>query len=331
LKGAGIPSPIHGESSAESTIEVMLFPLASSSAEDRKSRVEPAPLKAPRILRFWHLASFDAPTAAVVWALSFAWAAQVQLPHWAPVLIALVTWAVYVADRLLDARAALRSGEDSALRERHFFHWRHRRILTPLAGVAAVGAAALVLLQMPVGARERNSVLAAAALVYFSGVHGADWLPRWARRIGSKELAVGVLFTAGCALPALSRVHGRAPFATIGSMAPLLLLAGFFAALAWLNCKAIDCWESGSVRRIEFAGAALAAIGLALAAGLSLEQPQSLYSHALYPHAGAMSVAGAVSACLIALLHQWRDRLSPLALRGAADLALLTPLVCLAR
>jgi hypothetical protein len=44
-----------------------------------------------------------------------------------------------------------------------------------------------------------------------------------------------------------------------------------------------------------------------------------------------MSVAGAVSACLIALLHQWRDRLSPLALRGAADLALLTPLVCLAR
>jgi hypothetical protein len=299
----------------------MLLPLASPSAENQRRRVETATLHAPAILRFWHLASFDAPTVAVVWALSFAWAAQVQLPHWVPVLIALVTWAVYVADRLLDARAAMRSGEDKNLRERHFFHWRYRRILAPLAATAAVAAAVLVALQMPVAARERNSVLAAAALVYFSGVHGADWLPEWVRRIGSKELAVGVLFTAGCALPALSRVHGGASLATIGSMAPLWMLAGFFAALAWLNCSAIDCWESSSARRIELVGFALAGIGLALAAGLCLH----------HSRIAALAVAGAASACVIALLHRWRGRLSPLALRSAADLALLTPLLCLAR
>lgn len=297
----------------------MLLPLASpSTTEDRRGRVEIARLPAPAILRFWHLASFDAPTVAVVWALSFAWAAQIQLPLWTPVLIALVTWAVYVGDRLLDARTALRSREDDALRERHFFHWRHRRILAPLAAVATVGAAALITLQMPLAARERDSVLAAAAFVYFSGVHGADWLPGWARRIGSKELVVGVLFTAGCALPALSRVHGGASFASI---APLLMLAGFFAALAWLNCSAIDCWESGSTRRTEFVGCALAVVGLLLAAALSLH----------HPRVSTLSLAGAASACFIALLHRWRDHLSPLALRSAADLALLTPLLCLAR
>jgi len=55
---------------------------------------------APVPLRLWHLASLDAPTVAVVWTLGFAWAASVRLPPWIPVLLALATWAVYVADRL---------------------------------------------------------------------------------------------------------------------------------------------------------------------------------------------------------------------------------------
>jgi hypothetical protein len=46
----------------------------------------------------------------VAWSLNFAWAAGVNLPKWVPVLLALGTWAVYVGDRLLDARAAFRSG-----------------------------------------------------------------------------------------------------------------------------------------------------------------------------------------------------------------------------
>lgn len=61
-------------------------------------------LDAPLLLRYWHLSSLDAPTVAVVWSLGFAWAAGVRLPVWIPILLALVAWAVYIGDRLLDAR-----------------------------------------------------------------------------------------------------------------------------------------------------------------------------------------------------------------------------------
>ncbi|MEI4861391.1 hypothetical protein Q8G41_27770, partial [Klebsiella pneumoniae] len=53
-------------------------------------------LQIPRILTLWHLASLDAPTVAVVWALSFAWAAGVHLTPWTPLLLASGTWSVYV-------------------------------------------------------------------------------------------------------------------------------------------------------------------------------------------------------------------------------------------
>jgi hypothetical protein len=294
----------------------MLLPLASSSKEDQRTRVAPALLDAPPILRLWHLASFDAPSVAVVWALSFAWAAGVRLPGWAPILIAVVTWSVYVADRLLDARSALRAGDDGGLHDRHFFHWRHRRILAPLSAAAACLAAILILLQMPLAARERNSVLAAAALVYFSGVHGVEWLPRWIRRIGSKELAVGVLFTAGCAMPTVSRMHQTPMF-----LARFLVVLGLYAALAWLNCTAIDCWESGRLGAVQLVGWALGVIGVLLAASLWAGEPR----------VALLALSGAASASLIALLDRWRDRLSPLALRCGVDLVLLTPLVCLAR
>lgn len=75
-----------------------------ASGRDRTSRIFDA--WAP--VKLWHLSSLDAPTVAVVWSLGFGWAAGVRLPFWVPVLIALGTWAVYIGDRLLDARSALR-------------------------------------------------------------------------------------------------------------------------------------------------------------------------------------------------------------------------------
>jgi hypothetical protein len=96
---------------------------------------------APGPLAWWHLASLDAPTVAVAWSLGFAWAAGVALPAWVPALLALTAWAVYIGDRLLDARAAIRSGETHRLRERHFFHHRHRRVFGVLAVAASCAAA----------------------------------------------------------------------------------------------------------------------------------------------------------------------------------------------
>ena len=278
------------------------------------------PWDAPAPLRLWHLASLDAPTVAVAWALGFAWAADVLLPVWIPVLLALTAWAAYIADRLLDAHFSLRVGEAHRLRLRHHFHWRHRRILIPLAFAATIGAAWIVLTLMPAAARERNSVLAAAALAYFTRVHSRSrpvFQPSTLSPLGFplKELLVGLLFTTACVLPAWSRSHAAlAPW-------PLFATAAFFVLLAWLNCHAIEQWESAPAfagrPRVFQLGTLLALLGFSLAAIL----------FPILPRPAVLVAAGAASAFLLALLGRNRNRLTPLALRAAADLVLLTPVL----
>lgn len=266
-------------------------------------------IDAPAPLRLWHLASFDAPTVAVVWSLAFAWVAHVRLPVWVPVLLSLAVWTVYVGDRLLDARAGLRAASLHRLRERHLFHWSHRRVLLPLA-VAAASAAWVIFVMIPAGVRERDSLLAAASLVYFTGVHSG----RKRSVLLSKEFLVGILFTAGCALPAWSRT--ALPYAWFW---PLLIPVVYFALLAWLNCYAIERWEtdadSTSRRSVWLLGLFVAIAGAVTSAALLVSQSRS----------AALLVCGAVAAFLLALLDRFRNRLSPVALRTAADLVLLTP------
>lgn len=281
----------------------------------------PRNFDAPAALLYWHLTSLDAPTVAVVWSLAFAWAAGVVLPLWMPILLALAAWVVYVADRLLDVRTALRSGNFNNLRERHRFHHRHRRVLAPLAIAAGVTAACIVFTLMPAPARERNSLLAAAALAYFTRVHTSYRLPAF--RLSSrlpfpkKELLAGLLFTAACILPAMSRAA-----AADAKLVPLSAAAAYFAILAWLNCHAIDRWENFQpVRRIPIFRQAgfLALAGLMIAAAVAQVQPR----------AAVLMLCASASSLLLGLLDRIRARLTPLALRAAADLVLLMPLVLL--
>jgi hypothetical protein len=277
----------------------------------------------PVTLRLWHLASVDAPTVAVVWMLSFAWAAEVRVDPWVPLLLALAAWALYVGDRLMDARAGLKTGDTAKLRQRHCFHWRHRGILAPLAVAAAYGAACIVFVLMPAAARERNTVLAAAAAVYFTRVHSggksSSFLPQEQARFPWKELLVAVLFTSACALPVLSRLS------TVAARGPLMVSAGFFALLAWLNCYAIEYWENatgeesagwfdGLTRPFALA-CALSLAGLILAA--EVRQIESRVAELI--------VAGASSALLLGLLDRLRSRMTGLALRTVADVVLLSP------
>jgi hypothetical protein len=60
---------------------------------------------------------------------------------------------------------------------------------------------------MPPAIRERNSVLAIAALAYFSGVHLPRARSKTLALLPSKELIVGTLFTAGCAVPVFARMQ----------------------------------------------------------------------------------------------------------------------------
>lgn len=272
-------------------------------------------IDAPNPLGLWHLASLDAPSVAVVWTLAFAWAAGIQLPAWVFLLLALATWAVYIGDRLLDARSALGKASLDSLRERHIFHHRHRRVLVPIALAATCTCVWIVCTQMPATARERNSVLAIAALAYFTGVHSSRRLANLRVSLLKKELLVGILFTAACALPALARAAAPA-------RAQLLGAAAYFALLAWLNCHAIDRWEArGSSHGPQIATPA----GLLFLAAM----PLAFFLYPSEPGLAALVLAGSASALLLALLDRAQGRLSPLALRVAADLALLTPLVLL--
>lgn len=298
-----------------------LLPLANPPILREYSQLRAAGrlARAPRLLRLWHLASFDAPTVALVWAFAFAQIADLHLQPWIALLLFSGTWSVYVGDRLLDAYRARRSGQLDALRERHFFHWRHRHSLMPLATCSAAVAAALIVRLMPVVIRERNSVLAAAALMYFSGVHSAPRLPAWLRRSGWKELLVGVLFTAGCAAPTISQMHFSA--ARMRNLWPLLLCFACFAALAWCNCRAIDNWESADTGTGILLHAGLLTIaGAAITVALA-------WTH---NHASALLAAFTASSFLLLLLDRMRNRISPLVLRALADVVLLTPAVLLA-
>jgi hypothetical protein len=259
---------------------------------------------------------------AVVWSLGFGWATGVRLPVWVPALLALTVWTVYVADRVLDARAGLRDGDLNRLRERHLFHWRHRRIFLPFAAITACAAALLIFVLMPAAARERDSVLAVASLAYFARVHMGRRPRPFPSSLLTKELLVGVLFTLGCALPVLWRMMALPYF----PFRPISEAIVFFAALAWLNCAAIDKWESHTPRSSQpgigslFSRACL----LALASGVL-----ALRWFDAYPRVAVLLCAGSVSALLLAWLDRRRNRLSPVTLRAAADLVLLTPAILL--
>ena len=303
-------------------------PQAQGSPSSSKIHGSPQRLLTLRPLELWHLASLDAPTVAVVWSLSFAWAAGARLAAWIPPLLAFTVWAVYIFDRLLDARAALHTAELSRLRERHYFHWRYRRALLPAAIVSAFAAAGLILACMPMAARERDSLLAAASLAYFARVHSGHRIRPFLSALLTKELLVGLLFTTGCVLPALGALH-----AAHGALWPLACAAAFFAALAWLNCHAIDRWESDIRRESEIRPEPEARRGSPASSGFLLTAAGVLLASIMlfsYPRIGALLFAGAASALLLALLDRQREKLSAVTLRTAADLVLLAPVPLLA-
>lgn len=272
---------------------------------------------APRLLRFWHLASLDAPTVAIVWAVAFAWTLGVAVPAWAAAVLGLAVWTIYVVDRLLDARPGHATATRHLLQERHFFHWHHRRALAPAAAVAGLTAFALVAWRLNGFDLRRDSWVAAATLAYFSGVHTHSTVPkrvvRLGRRLVSRQIVVGLIFSAGCVLPLFSTKGVSFP-------AAFWCVPAVFAALAGLNVHAIGHWDDHPldvrVRAVLIPAVGLGTIGLLTAVFWASQEPRI----------AAVLAMGAVSALLIAALERLRPRMTPLALRAAADLVLLTPL-----
>jgi hypothetical protein len=267
------------------------------------------------LAKWWHLLSLDAPTVAALWSWFFARAMHLHLPFFqAPLLLALGTWLLYVADRILDGLRQ-RQGD---LRERHHFHARHRTAFLWAASLLLVVLAWFVVTRMPPEALRDDSWIGVFALLYLFAVHrmtnhgSAPWLP--------KELAVAMLFAAATAVPAWSRLGTRNGIG-LGreQLAPAV---AFFAMLCWINCVSIEKWEAGDPHSTtRWASLHLRQIVTMIALF-------SLAGALLAPSRGLMAVylAALLSSGLLFALDARSSHFSALHLRIAADAALLTPL-----
>lgn len=269
---------------------------------------------------WWHLLSLDAPTVAIVWAWSMARAFQVRLTFDSLLLLFAGTWLLYIADRILDGLHQ----ESARLRERHFFYRRHRTLASLVALPVIALLVWLVSARMLPAARTADFFIFVVALSYFCLVHlRAASIQRWF----PKEMIVALVFAAATAVPAAARMEQQ--------RTSLILLVGIFSALCWLNCIAIEKWESNpratpaSDPTASWGQRHLRATGVALAAVAALSAV--IFLLRAHTGEGLLCAAAILSATLLVMLDHLRRNLSAFHLRIAADAALLTPLLLFLR
>lgn len=288
-------------------------------------------LRLAHLPQWWHLLSLDAPTVAALWSWSIAAAFHVHLPLSAPLLLALGTWLVYVADRILDGVLMASPG---TLRERHFFYARHRQVFLLAAMPVGLLLLWLIVTRMNPTARREDIIVFGAALFYFSIIHAHGtaaerWLP--------KELAVGVVFAAATAVPAWSRLPAAENFP---GRILLTIAVLFFAALCWLNCVAIEKWERARDTAKPDAPSQIPhrttlwaqryfqtlCVGMSLAAAVAAIWA---WFASRMPRVLSLFLVCALTAAGFAALDRWQagNRVSAFYLRVAADAVMLTPLL----
>ena len=311
-------------------------PLTSAPAI-RNAQIEQGlgTLSARRLWVWWHLLSLDAPTVAVVWCWFFAAAFGVSLPPTALVTLALGTWCVYVADRLLDG---WRSVDMTHLRDRHWYYLRHRKPFLIAWMAAALPLAYLILFRVQPGVRTDDIVLCLIGIGYFLAIHHRSEGDRF-----SKELFVGFLFSIATGVPTWTRLHAGRGLMVVGILT--------FGAACWLNCVAIQTWEDAEATRdaaqktfaagrrrelrdqqnrparhalTDFLGAHLTAFAVAIGA-LALALATVPAGRVVWP----LFIAVAASSLVFLTLIRRAAQLSALSLRILADGALLTPLLFL--
>ncbi len=288
----------------------------------------------------WHLCSLDAPTVAVVWAISLCRLAMVTPGAAELAVLGLGTWIVYVLDRVLDG-AGGRCGffEPDRLRARHHFHHRHRRLLLSLCTLAAAVLAVLCL-RLPPRLVGFYLLLGMPVAAYGLRVHRRLlWPLRFhqtrARRGGGKEAAVAVLFAAAVAAPAF------AP-SPVSCRPALAIATCLLALLCWLNCALISHAEAADGLKHPNARQQLALYALALAGAaacvslwersrLAARAPSRLSVNVLAERTRDPATAVMLSCLLLfILLHSLRKQgANASRVRVLADLGLLTPLLLL--
>jgi hypothetical protein len=309
-----------------------LMPLtwATNPFENRRALVDDKRRVAPKIARverksairpwLWpNLLSLDAPVVSVLWLYLFAGSLGIAVHPSASVALGLLTWLIYVADRMLDSK---RLHDLRMAPVRHRFCDAHRFAFGTAFAAVALLACWICATRLDLRTQELGLSLAAAIGVYFVLVH----VIRPRRRWFAKEGLMAVLFGLGTYLPVASDVNNF----SVGRAAALFI----FVLLCWTNSVLIEYAEwSRSLRNPEsdpphsstmiggehlvFVGFAIAGVTLSFAAvhGFRMERPAL--------------IAEAISAfAFVALGHGWRN-LSSEKVRVIADAVLLSPLLVL--
>ncbi|HVO97970.1 MAG TPA: hypothetical protein VMT15_07875 [Bryobacteraceae bacterium] len=237
-----------------------------------------------------NLLSLDAPIVALLWQILFARCFHVPVDPLPSILLVLAVWLIYAADRTIDSITGAGS------RPRHEFYRRYWRALLPLWILALAVGLALAWTRLNREMLLHGCALSVAVVVYFALLH-----------LGSlhktKEAAVAVLFALGATISAWPNVRAPVDVAAIA----------LFSCLCWINCVAIERWESESRWPVAGAAAVVAAGAVPL----------------VFSGRPILGVAVSASALCFVLLDRARQHFSRDALRVLADVALLSPVFLL--
>jgi hypothetical protein len=263
-----------------------------------------------------NLLSLDAPLVAAAWELLIAREYKIPAPEATTLVLALAVWVIYVGDRVFDA---LRLKTTEGLAARHRFYREHwRAFLLPVA-VAGFAGGWLAVTQLDAAVFLNGVILLAAIGAYFGFVH---LLPR--RQWFPKELAVGVVFAAGCFLPAWR----GAALPGLDLMLPALLFAG----VCWVNLGIIEHTEWSRLRDRQWDAPHPWSVWLgrhAVAASAAAVLLALLFMPLAVSGARMLLAAVALGAAGLAALGACTDKLSVDAVRVWADVGLLAPLLLL--
>jgi hypothetical protein len=129
-------------------------------------------------------------------------------------------WAIYLGDRLLDARRSqLDSGE---LPARHAWARRHGKILGACL-VLAILAGIVTIPRLDPATLRAGIVVAVATGLYFFLFRWSVWSKFRPRALPAKEIAISVCFSAGAAIAASPRDLGDLPAVELVGLVSLIL------------------------------------------------------------------------------------------------------------
>jgi hypothetical protein len=171
-----------------------------------------------------NLLSLDAPCVAVLWQSFLAYRFSLPLRPAGRLVLGLTVWAIYLLDRLLDARKPPSLHEPA----RHRYYRRHSQLMVVLLAIVLAADAAIAILRLRPTVLRHGLIPLAGVLIYLGAFH----IPRKAVTI-PKEIAAAVLFTLGTFLTAWSDLPGQ----------DLLFPATAFFILCLANMVAIENWE----------------------------------------------------------------------------------------